>query len=77
MPQIRDILASVSIEVASRKRICHRNRKEHSILGSERCLVVKDPSTGGKKNYCRACATEILRRATHRLEALERDLSQA
>jgi hypothetical protein len=58
MPKIRDIICHVSVEIASRSRICHRNRKEHSIQRGEACLVVKDDS-GGKKNYCHICAAEI------------------
>ena len=31
MPQIRRVLGACTIEVAQRRRVCHRDRKHHSI----------------------------------------------
>jgi hypothetical protein len=76
MPKIRDILTHVSVEVASRKRICHRNRKDHAISKGEPCVVVRDHATGGKKNYCRVCSADIFEAAKGRIRALEEDLAR-
>jgi hypothetical protein len=74
MPKIRDILSHVSVEVAGRRRICHRNRADHSIDKGTRCLVITDPATGGGKNYCPECAPEILNKAKLRIAELEKEL---
>ncbi len=74
MPKIRDILSHVSVEVAKAKRICHRNRKEHSISKNTACLVIRDAATGGAKNYCPACAPEILDQAKLRIAEMERKM---
>jgi hypothetical protein len=74
MPKIRDVLTHVSVEMAIRQRICHRNRQEHSVDKGELCLVIKDSSTGGKKNYCTDCAPAILDRAKSRLAEIETEL---
>lgn len=55
----RDLLKHVSVEVAERRRKCHRD-KDHSISTGERCLVVAEGSFGGAKNYCSRCAGPIL-----------------
>lgn len=34
------------------------------------CLVIKDPVSGGSKNYCPECAMEILDAAADDLEEL-------
>jgi hypothetical protein len=73
MPKIRDILNHVSVEVPKRRRICHRNRADHSIGKGTRCLVITDPSTGGGKNYCIKCAPEILTKAKLRIVELEKE----
>lgn len=64
-----------SVETAKRRRICHRNRNKHSIAANTKCLVVKDPASGGSKNYCRHCAADILARAETDLAALRSELS--
>jgi len=74
MAKIRDILKHVSVEVALRERICHRKRGEHSVPKGERCLVVKDDLTEGKKNYCAACAKDIIAAAAARIQELETEL---
>jgi hypothetical protein len=61
--KIRQLFNAASIETAKRRRICHHNRKKHSIQAGERCLVLKDPSSGAAKNYCVECARDILTRA--------------
>ena len=75
MPKIRDVLTHVSVECASRARICHRKRTEHSIAKGVKCLVVKDPSTQGSKNYCAECSKEIIEAAKVRLEEIEHQLA--
>lgn len=74
MPKIRDVLTHVFVECAARTRICHRNRTEHSIAKGVKCLVVKDPSTQGSKNYCGECAKEIIKAAKMRLAEIEGEL---
>lgn len=59
MAKIRHILSHVSVEEAQRQRICHHDRKQHSIAKGEACLVVREPA-GGRKNYCAKCASDIL-----------------
>jgi hypothetical protein len=75
MAQIRDILNHLTVENAARKRICHRNRNNHSIEKGERCLVIQDMATRGSKNYCGECAKPILDAAKMRLSALEQEMS--
>jgi hypothetical protein len=70
MAQVRRILGHVTIEVAGAKRKCHRKPKDHVISKGIPCLVVKDPSTKAKKNYCLVCALEILTVAADDLHAL-------
>ncbi len=77
MPKVRDILVHVSVELAQRRRICHRKRSEHSISGGELCLVIQDPTDGSSRNYCRACAHEILISAQARLAQLRGELQLA
>jgi hypothetical protein len=73
--KVRQLFNAASVEVAKRRRICHRNRRKHSIAAGERCLVLKDPGTGGTKNYCHQCAGEILDRAQGDLDDLRHQLS--
>lgn len=72
MAKVREILGHVSVETAKGKRICHRNRRAHSIAKGEPCLVIREPASGGSKNYCVACAAAILARAAEDLAALRR-----
>ncbi len=74
MPKVRDVLTHVSVEIASKRRICHRKRNEHSIEKGQVCLVIKDHSMGAKKNYCVECAPEILAVAKARIASLEEEL---
>lgn len=74
MPQIKRLLKDASIEVASAKRICHRNRAGHEIDKGDACLVVKEPE-GGKRNYCGLCAMEILDQVADDLDILRAALS--
>lgn len=73
MAKVRDILVHVDVEVAARQRICHHNRKEHSIPKGNACLAIHD-ADGGRKNYCGACAQEILTKAKTKLTGLEQQL---
>jgi hypothetical protein len=75
MAKVRQLFNAVSVEVAQRRRICHHNRRKHSIAAGDRCLVVKDPATGGGKNYCHGCAIDILDRAQADLDELRHQLS--
>ncbi len=75
MPKIRQILGHVSIEHAQRKRICHRNRKKHSVPKGTACLVIRDPASGSSKNYCQSCALAILDIAADDLQDLREQLS--
>ena len=75
MPQIRRILSAVSVERASRKRVCYRDRKNHSVAKGVVCLVIKDGSSGGSKNYCVRCALPILDQAADDLQNLHEQLT--
>lgn len=75
MPQVRRILGLCTIETAQRKRVCHRDRKRHSIERGSVCLVIKDPVTSGSKNYCPQCALAILDQAADDLSVLRDALS--
>ena len=72
MPKIRDILVHVSVEVAVKKRKCHRSGGKHSVLAGEPCLVVRKEL--GRKNYCRECSAPILEQAGIRLTKLQQDM---
>lgn len=74
MPKVRQLFNAVDVEVAKRRRICHHNRRKHEIAQGERCLVIRSPD-GGHKNYCVACATEILDWADQDLQALRDELT--
>jgi hypothetical protein len=74
MAKVKQVLNAVSVEEAKMKRICHRNRKKHSIAGGERCLVIRDPASGGKRNYCVECGSAILDVAADDLQALRSEL---
>lgn len=72
----RDILKHVCIEIAKARRRCYRDQS-HQIVKGERCLVIKEGSFGGAKNYCRACAAAILTAAESKHAALKRDIGIA
>jgi hypothetical protein len=74
MAKVRRVLNTVTIEVAQRKRICHHNRKHHSIEKGTSCLVIKDASGEGQKNYCLTCGLEILGQAADDLASLRSSL---
>lgn len=69
MAKIRQLFNHIEVETAKRERICHHNRKKHSIAKGERCLIIKQ-SDGARKNYCVDCAIDILDRATEDLAEL-------
>lgn len=73
MATVRDIIIHVEVQVASAKRICHHNRKDHGIAKGQKCLAIRDAG-GSRKNYCLACATVILQKAKRKLLELERDM---
>lgn len=75
MPAIRRVLGLCTIEEAQRRRVCHRDRAHHSIERGAVCLVIKDPVTGGVKNYCTDCALAILDQAADDLQRLRDALS--
>lgn len=74
MPKIRNLLNHAAIETAIRKRICHRERNEHSIPPGQHCLVVKD-AAGGKKNYCPEHGSQILENTRAMLNQLQAELN--
>jgi hypothetical protein len=74
MSRIRHILGAASVETAVRKRKCHHDSRHHVIPGGTRCLTVKDPASGGSKNYCTLCAVEILDQAERDLESFRSQL---
>jgi len=74
MARVRHVLGSMRIEVAQRKRICHRDRKNHSIEKGAICLVIKETSGEGQKNYCVTCGLEILDQAADDLASLRSSL---
>jgi hypothetical protein len=75
MAKVKQVLKDVSVEVAKRKRKCH-HKKTHSVAQGESCIVVKDPSTGGKRNYCIECGNAILDIAADDLNELRSELNQ-
>ena len=70
MAKVRQLFNAANIETAKRKRICHHNRRKHQVLAGEKCLVLRDATSGGSKNYCVECATAILDRAQDDLNDL-------
>lgn len=75
MAKTRQVLSFLSVEQAKRRRICHHARKKHSIASGELCLVVRDPASGGKKNYCQECGNAILDVAADDVESLRHELN--
>jgi len=73
MAAVRDIITHVEIETAAAKRICHHDRRKHSIPPGQKCLAVYEHG-GGRKNYCVTCALAILAKATAKMSTLERDI---
>lgn len=76
MAKVRQLLSTTSVEVARRQRICHHDRKHHSIAAGTKALVVRDPASGGSKNYCPDCAEQIFVRLEVDLAALRAELSR-
>lgn len=74
MAKVRQLFNRVEVQTAKRQRICHHNRKKHSIAKEERCLVIREPD-GGSKNYCVECGSEILDRAAEDLANLQNKLT--
>ena len=60
------------IEVAQKKRRCHRDNS-HEIPKDTQCLVVVE-QRGNKRNYCALCAKPILDLAAKHLDELNRGL---
>ena len=73
MPKIREVLNHVQVELAERERMCHRNR-EHAIVKGEVCLAVYEGPRRKRKNYCRACARDILTCAEDHLRSVTHQL---
>lgn len=74
MAATRRVLNPLDVETAAAKRKCHHNKK-HSIPKGDPCLVIKDATYGGKKNYCVLCALAILDAAADDLQGLRDALS--
>jgi len=75
MPAPREILKHVCVEVAVRQRICHRDRKKCCVPKGEPCLVIRNDSGLGDRNYCRLHAKPILERARADLNAFLAELT--
>jgi hypothetical protein len=75
MPKVRQLLNAACVETAIRQRMCHHNRKKHSIPAKTRCLVIRDVASGGSKNYCPECAEAIFTRVDLDLAALRNALT--
>lgn len=75
MAKVTQVLRTARIETAARRRICHHNRRKHSISAGTKCLVIKDSAGGGSKNYCPECANAIFAKVDVDLEALRAELS--
>jgi hypothetical protein len=73
MAQVKDILVHVEVEIAGARRICHRDRKKHSITKGIACLAVYE-SDGQRRNYCGPCAKAILTKAKIKLAGIEEQL---
>lgn len=73
MPQVRRVLGALAVEMAARRRICYRDRKNHAVPKDTLCLVIRDAANGSSKNYCPTCALAILDQAADDLQTL-RDL---
>jgi hypothetical protein len=73
MGAVRDIITHVEVEIALGKRICHHNRRHHSVPAGHKCLAVHDHD-GSRKNYCLPCALEILAKAKTKLFTLEKEI---
>ena len=74
MPKVRDILVHVCVEIAERRRKCHRSQ-QHGIQQGDRCLVIRSGPTNSKHNYCQQCAQEILHRADQKLTEIKNGIS--
>ncbi len=74
MARVRDVLRHVRVEIAERKRTCHRKKGEHEIQSGELCLGIYEGSPLRRRNYCRECATPILALAGKQLGELHKKL---
>jgi hypothetical protein len=75
MPKVREILCHVAVEIAEKKRMCHRNRAQHAIVAGAACLVVFGGTRRARKNYCLECGRIILEQARQDLARLSAELS--
>jgi hypothetical protein len=60
MAQVKKLLLHVAVELAERKRRCHRNRRKHVITKGTACLAVFEGPRGTRRNYCLECAGAML-----------------
>ncbi len=74
MAQVKKLLLHVAVELAERKRTCHRNRRKHVILKGTACLAVFEGPRGTRRNYCAECAGAMLTLAQDDLTGLSRAL---
>jgi hypothetical protein len=74
MSQTKDIIKHVLVETAAAQRKCYHKPKLHSISKGEACLVVKDTSSRAKRNYCAACASEIIKLGEIKINGMKRSL---
>lgn len=74
MAKVRQVLKHVAVEVAARKRICHRAAGKHFVPAGGACLVIKEGAQMGKKNYCVDCARAIVEQAQADLNEIKEGL---
>jgi hypothetical protein len=74
MAQVKRILLHIAVELAERKRTCHRNRRKHIITKGTAHLAIFEGPRGTRRNYCPECAGPILNLAQADLTGLIRAL---
>jgi hypothetical protein len=74
MAMVRQVLGHVSVEIAQRRRKCHRDPKKHEIPQNGPCLIVA-AGRFERKNYCPDCAKGILEKAKADLDRLVQEIA--
>lgn len=73
MSQVKRVLKHLAIEVAKSMRTCHRN-SDHAIPKGTASLAIYEEPRSTRRNYCAACAANILSRAGSDLASLRQRL---
>ena len=71
MPRPKSILQSVEVNVVQRAHNCQHN-PNHRLEKGDKRLMIRDKRS--QEYYCVACALEILKRDSARLQALTLEL---